>query len=72
MKKIRYIHEMYTDEFRTLFQMIEIDIKLDEESKCYHSKNVRRLVNPNLKILLRKDYLTYDYEIVKTERYQNE
>lgn len=24
-KKIRYIHEVYTDKFRTLFQAIEID-----------------------------------------------
>ena len=72
MKKIRYIHEVYTDEFRTLFQAIEIDVKLDKESKGCHSKNVRRLINPNLQILLRKDYLTDDYKIVKTERYQNE
>ena len=42
-KKIRYIHETYTDEFRTLFQAIEIDVKLDKESKGCHSKNVRRI-----------------------------
>lgn len=66
-KKIRYIHEVYTDEFRTLFQAIEIDIRLDKESEGRHSKNLRRLVNPNLQILLRKDYLTDDYELVKKE-----
>lgn len=37
-KKIRYIHEVYTDKFRTLFQAIEIDVKLDKESKGCHSK----------------------------------
>ena len=66
-KKIRYIHEVYTDEFRTLFQKIEIDVKLDEESKGWHSKNLRKSVNPNLTILLRKDYLTDDYKLVKEE-----
>lgn len=66
-KEIRYIHELYTDEFRTLFQTIEIDVKLDKESKGCHSKNLRRLVNPNLQILLRKDYLTDVYELVKEE-----
>lgn len=71
-KKIRYIHEVYTDEFRTLFQAIEIDVKLDKESKGCHSKNIRRLVNPNLQILLRKDYLTDDYKLVKREECINE
>ena len=66
-KKIRYIHEVYTDESRTLFQAIEIDVKLDKESKGYHSKNQRRLVNPNLQILLRRDYLTDNCEIVMQE-----
>lgn len=66
-KKIRYIREVYTDEFRTLFQAIEIDVKLDEESKGCHSKNLRKSVNPNLTILLRKDYLTDDYKLVKEE-----
>lgn len=65
--KIRYIHEVYTDEFRTLFQAIVIDVELDKESKGRHSKNARRLVNPNLKILLRKNYLTDNYELAKEE-----
>ncbi len=66
-KKIRYIHEVYTDEFRTLFQAIEIDVKLDEESKGCHSKNLRKSVNPNLTILLKRRYLTNTYELVKEE-----
>lgn len=65
--KIRYIHEVYTDEFRTLYQAIEIDVKLDKESEGRHSKNLRRLVNPNLQILLRKYYLTDDYKLIKRE-----
>lgn len=66
-KKIRYIHEVYTDEFRTLFQAIEIDVKLDKESKGLLSKNVRAMVNPNLTILLKRRYLTDVYELVKEE-----
>lgn len=66
-KKIKYIHEVYTDKFRTLFQAIEIDVKLDKESKGCHSKNLRKLVNPNLTILFRREYLTDDYELIKEE-----
>ena len=66
-KKIRYIHEMYTDKYRTLYQAIEIDVDIDKKSNGLHSKNIRTMVNPNLTTLLRRDYLTYDYEIVKKE-----
>lgn len=63
--KIKYINELYTDKYRTLYQAIEIDVDLDKESNGLHNKNIRAMVNPNLTILLRKDYLTY--EIVKKE-----
>ena len=66
-KKVRYIHELYTDKFKSLFQAIEIDVELDKESNGTHSKNIRKQINPNLTVLLRKDYLTYDYEMVKEE-----
>lgn len=66
-KKIRYIEEIYTDKYRTLYQAILIDIDLDKESNGLHSKNVRRLVNPNLTILLKKRYLTDNYKLVKEE-----
>lgn len=62
--KIKYIHEIYTDKYRTLYQAIEIDVDLDKESNGLHSKYARAMVNPNLNILLRKDYLNYDYKIV--------
>lgn len=66
-KKIRYIHEIYTDKYRTLYQAIEIDVDIDKKSNGLHSKNIRAMVNLNLTILLRRDYLTCDYEIVKEE-----
>lgn len=66
-KKIRYIEEIYTDEFRTLYQAILIDYDYDNESKGLHSKNVRAMVNSNLTILLKRRYLTVGYELAKEE-----
>lgn len=64
-KKTRYIIEIYTDEYRTLYQAIQIDVDLDRESNGLHSKNVRATINPNLTILLKRRYLTNNYELVK-------
>lgn len=64
-KKTRYIIEIYTDEYRTLYQAIQIDVDLDIESNGLHSKNVRATINPNLTILLKRRYLTNNYELVK-------
>lgn len=66
-KKIRYIEEIYTDKYRTLYQAILINVDLDKESNGLHSKNVRRLVNPNLTTLLKRRYLTDNYKLVKEE-----
>lgn len=66
-KKIRYIEEIYTDEYRTLYQAILIDVDYDKKSKGLYSKNVRTMVNPNLTILLKRRYLTDVYELVKEE-----
>ena len=66
-KKIRYIVEIYTDEYRTLYQAIQIDVDLDKRCNGLHSKYVRARVNPNLTILLNRRYLTNKYELVKEE-----
>lgn len=66
-KKIRYIEEIYTDKFRTLFQAILIDVDLDKKSNGLHSKSVKAIINPNLTILLKRRYLTVAYELVKEE-----
>ena len=66
-KKIRYIEEIYTDEYRTLYQSILIDVDLDKESNGLHSKIVRETINPNLTILLKRRYLNNNYELVKEE-----
>ena len=65
-KKIRYIEEIYTDKYRTLYQAILIDIYLDKESNGLYSKSVRSMINPNLTILKRR-YLTDNYKLVKEE-----
>lgn len=65
-KKIRYIEEIYTDKYRTLYQAILIDVDLDKESNGLYSKSVRSMINPNLTILKRR-YLTDNYKLVKEE-----
>ena len=65
-KKIRYIEEIYTDKYRTLYQAILIDVYLDKESNGLYSKSVREIINPNLTILKRR-YLTDTYKLVKEE-----
>ena len=65
-KKIRYIEEIYTDKYKTLYQAILINIDLDKKSNGLHSKNVRAMINPNLTILKRR-YLTDTYKLVKEE-----
>ena len=65
-KKIRYIEEIYTDKYRTLYQAILIDVDLDKKSNGLHSKNVRAMINPNL-IILKRRYLTDTYKLVKEE-----
>lgn len=66
-KKVRYIEEIYTDKYKTLYQAILIDTWLDEKSNGRHSKEIRASVNPNLTILLKRRYLTDNYKLVKEE-----
>lgn len=65
-KKIKYIEEIYTDKYRTLYQAILIDVDLDKKSNGLHSKNIRAMINPNLTIFKRR-YLTDTYKLVKEE-----
>ena len=66
--KIKYIEEIYTDKYRTLYQAILIDVNLDKKSNGLHSKSVRAMINPNLTILLKRRYLTDNYKLVKEEK----
>ena len=64
--KIKYIEEIYTDKYRTLYQAILIDVDLDKKSNGLHSKSVRTEINPNLTLLKRR-YLTDTYKLAKEE-----
>lgn len=64
-KKIRYIEEIYTDTYKSLYQAIRIDVDYDKKSKGMYSKELRKSVNPNLTILLKRRYLTDVYEEAK-------
>lgn len=66
-KKVRYIEEIYTDEYRTLYQAIQIDVDYDKKSNGMYSKELRKSVNPNLTILLKRRYLTDNFKLVKEE-----
>lgn len=66
-KKIRYIKEIYTDKYRSLYQAIIIDTWLDEKSNGLHSKQLRASINPNLTVLLSVSYLTDVCEVIKEE-----
>ena len=65
--KIRYIEEIYTDKYKTLYQAIQIDVDYDKKSNGLHSKSIRAMINPNLTILLKRRYLTDTYKLVKEE-----
>ena len=65
--KIKYIEEIYTDKYKTLYQAILIDVDLDKKSNGLHSKNIRSTINPNLTIFKIR-YLTDTYKLVKEEK----
>lgn len=70
-KKIRYIEEIYTDKYKTLYQAILIDTWLVEKSNGRYSKELRASVNPNLTTLLERRYLDENCKIIKRERIGN-
>lgn len=67
-KKVRYIEEIYTDKYKTLYQAILIDTWLVAKSNGRHSKELRASVNPNLTTLLEIRYLDENFKIIKRER----
>lgn len=71
-KKVRYIEEIYTDKYKTLYQAILIDTWLVEKSNGRHSKELRASVNPNLTTLLEIRYLDENCKIIKRERIGDE
>ena len=70
MRKPRYLVESYTDDYKSLFQAIMIDLKLDKESGGKHSNWMRASINPNLKHLVREQYFTKNMKLIKENRYE--
>ena len=67
MSKEKYLIETYTDEYKTLYQAIQIDLELDKKSNGNHSLCVRESINPNLTILVSKKYYDKNMKLLKCE-----
>lgn len=65
MEKARYLIEIYIDDYNSLKQAIEIDLKEDERTDGQHSSFLRSKINPNLKICFRKIYLNGNRKPIK-------
>lgn len=61
-KKAKWLIETYTDKYRSLYQAIMIDLEQDGREQNFQ----RSRINPNLTILLRKEYYSKDMELLKT------
>lgn len=70
MRKPRYLVEKYTDDYKSLFQAIMIDLELDKESNGQHSRWLRASINPNLKHLISEQYFTKNMKLIKEEKYE--
>lgn len=68
MKKARYLIEFYKDEYNSLHQSIEIDLKEDERTDGEYSAFIRGRVNPNLTICYMRIYLNGNRIPIRKER----
>ena len=67
--KVKYIQEIYTDEYHTLMQAIIWDVNLDKASNGKERRYAKASINPNLTILLRRRYLDETAELIKEEKF---
>lgn len=67
MKKAKYLIEKYTDKYRSLYQAVMINLEIDEATNGMESKYIRSQVNPNLNILLEKEYYDKNMKLLKKE-----
>lgn len=71
MKNARYLIEYYRDEYNTLHQGIEIDLKEDEASNGRMSQFMRNNVNPNLTICYERIFENEKRMPIRIERLIN-
>lgn len=67
MKQAKWLIEKYTDKYRTLYQAIMIDLVKDKESNGKESYYAHQEINPNLTILLSKEYYDCKMKLIKKE-----
>jgi len=71
-KKPKWLIEKYTDKYRTLYQAIMIDLDRDKKSNGKESSLARQCINPNLNILLYKEYYNEKMELLEKEEIIND
>lgn len=67
MKKAKWLIEKYTDKYRSLYQAIMIDLDKDKATNGKESFIARQQINPNLNILLYKEYYDANMKLIKKE-----
>lgn len=72
MNKPKFLIEKYTDKYRSLYQAIQIDLDRDKETDGKESYCARCNLNPNLTILLEKEYRDVNYKLLKREKLIND
>lgn len=72
MKKAKWLIEKYTDKYRSLYQAIMIDLDKDKEVNGKESFIARQQINPNLTILLYKEYYDVNMKLIKKETIVND
>ena len=72
MKKAKWLIEKYTDKYRSLYQAIMIDLDKDIEVNSKESFIARQQINPNLTILLSKEYYDANMKLIKKENIIND
>lgn len=72
MNKPKFLIEKYTDEYRSLYQAIQIDLDRNEESNGNELIFARSKINPNLTILIEQEYRDVNYKLLKREKLIND
>lgn len=67
-KKAKWLIETYTDKYRSLYQAIMIDLEQDEKEIKFQESRI----NPNLSILLRKEYYDKNMKLLEKEEIIND
>lgn len=66
-EKEKYLIETYTDKYRSLYQAIMINLDMDKETNGRESRYARCQINPNLTILLLREYYDENMKLLRIE-----